>query len=409
MKRKITNLVLLAVFGLSGLVNAQIPTDSLVGYWPFNNNALDESGNGNDGVNTGAEIVPDRFGNDSMAYYFDGSDNITVSSNNFPDNLNQEYTFSVWFNPDSSVWTGGWRTIIFLGQNSPDVGTSIDYQHLAVGQYRLTHQTYANMLDSTKNGEIFNKWNHVVATYDGSTRKLYLNGELFGYDSYSSLNISDMTLRIGRREDSFLGSLDDIRIYNKCLNETEITALFNEIFCSDTIIKDTATHYVSNIEFQSESPQTYLQSIDSLTTTVGGCDSIIHHYTKYVFDANHCSDTTEVFDTTYVTVYDSISVTDTLIIDVVLTGIAPPNNTNTVIVYPNPANDYVIINTGDYSQMTDYNLQIVNTLGQTVFENLINQAEFQINVNDFGGYGTYFIKIFDDQGTLLDTRKLILQ
>src|SRR6056297_2194152 len=283
MKRKITILVLLAVFGLSGLIHAQIPTDSLVGYWPFNNNALDESGNGNDGVNTGAEIVSDRFGNDSSAYYFNGTDNITVGPNNFPDNLNQQYTFSVWCNPDSSVWTGGWRTILFLGQNSYNIGTSIEYLHPAVGQYRIAHGTYANMLDSTKNGEIFNKWNHIVATYDGSTRKIYLNGELFGYDSYSSLNISDMTLHIGRREDSFLGSLDDIRIYNKCLNETEITALFNETFCYDTIINDTTTHYVSNIEFQSESPQTYLQSIDSLTTANGSCDSIIYHYNNYVF------------------------------------------------------------------------------------------------------------------------------
>lgn len=185
--------------------------------------------------------------------------------------------------------------------------------------------------------------------------------------------------------------------------------LFPRVPCSDTILNDTIIHYVSDIEFQIESPKTYFESTDSLTTQVGGCDSIIHNYSKYIFDANHCTDTTEVFDTTYVTVYDSISVTDTLIINVVLTGITPPNNVNTVAVYPNPANDYVIINTGDYSQMTDYNLQIVNTFGQTVFENLINQAEFQINVNDFGGYGTYFIKIFDDQGTLLDTRKLILQ
>ena len=411
MKKQITILTMISLFSLSGLVHAQIPADSLVGYWPFNNNAIDESGNGNDGVNTGAEIVPDRFGNDSSAYYFNSNDYILVSSDNFPNSLNQQYTFSVWCKPDSSVWTGGWRTLMFLGQNSSNAGTQLEYQHPAVDQYRLFHGTYGNGLDSTKNGNIFNEWNHIVATYDGSIRKTYLNGELFGYDSYSSLNITNMTLQIGRREHSFLGFIDDIRIYNRSLNDSEITALYKENICSNTVINDTLYYFVSNIEFQPESPKVYWESTDSLTTQMGNCDSVVNHYSKYIFDTNYYTDTitTEVFDTTYVTVYDSISVTDTLIIDVLITGLTPPNNVNTIKVYPNPASDYVVINTGVYNQMPDYNLKIFNTLGQTVFENLINQEEFQINVNDFGGYGTYFIKIFDDQGTLLDTRKLILQ
>ncbi len=179
--------------------------------------------------------------------------------------------------------------------------------------------------------------------------------------------------------------------------------------CVDTLINDTITYFVADNSFSSISPVIYFEGIDSLNTLNGGCDSIIYHFTEYVFDGNYCTDTIEVFDTTYVTVYDSISVTDTLIIDCILTGIAPPNNINTLRIYPNPASDYVIINTGDYIQMTSYNLKIENTLGQTVFENLINQSEFQINVNDFGGYGTYFVKIYDDLGTLLDTKKLILQ
>lgn len=109
------------------------------------------------------------------------------------------------------------------------------------------------------------------------------------------------------------------------------------------------------------------------------------------------------------TIYEYISVTDTLIIDVTLTDILPPDNTNTIKVYPNPANEYVIINTGNFDQMSEYNIKIINTLSQLVWETEITQEEYQINVDTFGDYGTYFIQIFDNNDTLLDVRKIILE
>ena len=51
-----------------------LPTNGLVGYWPFNNNANDESGNGNNGTVNGATLTTDRFGSSNSAYLFDGID-----------------------------------------------------------------------------------------------------------------------------------------------------------------------------------------------------------------------------------------------------------------------------------------------------------------------------------------------
>jgi hypothetical protein len=51
------------------------PTNGLVGYWPFNGNANDESGNGNHGtVQNGAALTSDRAGNTESAYFFDAVD-----------------------------------------------------------------------------------------------------------------------------------------------------------------------------------------------------------------------------------------------------------------------------------------------------------------------------------------------
>ena len=52
---------------------AAVPLDGLVAYYPFNGNANDVSGNGNNGVVFGATLTSDRFGIADSAYYFGGN------------------------------------------------------------------------------------------------------------------------------------------------------------------------------------------------------------------------------------------------------------------------------------------------------------------------------------------------
>lgn len=69
----------IAVFGIATTTLAQVPsyvpTNGLVGYWPFNGNANDESGNGNNGTVNGATLTSDRFGSTNAAYSFNGVSN----------------------------------------------------------------------------------------------------------------------------------------------------------------------------------------------------------------------------------------------------------------------------------------------------------------------------------------------
>ena len=146
--------------------------------------------------------------------------------------------------------------------------------------------------------------------------------------------------------------------------------------------------------------------------SVAGLGSIYINY--FYTDPYGCSNSALqnviVYDTLGTTCIDTIyiSVTDTLIIDVLL-SLAPPDNINTIKIYPNPTQDFIIINTGNYFNMSDYTIKIENNLGQTIFQNLANQQIFQININDFGGYGIYFVKIIDNTGNVLTTRKIILE
>lgn len=79
MKTKIAILGLFAILYLSNYINAQIPTNGLVAYYPFNGNANDESGNGNNGIIHGATLTTDRCGKTDSAYYFNGISNFITT------------------------------------------------------------------------------------------------------------------------------------------------------------------------------------------------------------------------------------------------------------------------------------------------------------------------------------------
>ena len=221
----------------------------------------------------------------------------------------------------------------------------------------------------------------------------------------------------------------------------------NLIITNNYTSSDTIVNYVSNVEFQSNSPKTYLESIDSTLSTNGGCDSIVLNYINYVFNPNNCTNTTFItnYDTTFITVFDSVlvidsisiydtsfvtyydtnyftiydtityydsvlvSVTDTLIVNVNLSGISSPNNSNTLKIYPNPSNDVVFIDNGNFNSMSNYILKIINSLGQDVFNSFITIPQFQIPITSFGGVGLYYIQLYDNTGNLVEIRKLIIQ
>ena len=66
-------LITVAMVALYGNLYAQVNLDSgLVAYYPFNGNANDESGNGNNGTIHGAVLTSDRFGNEKFSFSFDG-------------------------------------------------------------------------------------------------------------------------------------------------------------------------------------------------------------------------------------------------------------------------------------------------------------------------------------------------
>jgi hypothetical protein len=129
----------------------------------------------------------------------------------------------------------------------------------------------------------------------------------------------------------------------------------------------------------------------------------------WVTDGN-CKDTVW-FNSQSATIYDTtlVTVTDTLLINTSVTGINPPNNVNTIKIFPNPASAYITIDYGNYTMMNGYQIKITNSLGQQKFQTTINQQSNYVSLASWGGNGLYFVHIIDPQGNILDIRKIVLQ
>jgi len=85
---------------------SQIPTDSLIAYYPFNGNANDSSGNNLHGItNGGVSWIVNRLGQADSAAYFDGNDGWIKVENAAPlcfDVSTDDYSISLFMRDDSS-------------------------------------------------------------------------------------------------------------------------------------------------------------------------------------------------------------------------------------------------------------------------------------------------------------------
>src|SRR5450755_2321282 len=111
---------LLAVFLTSA--NAQtFLTNGLVAYYPFNGNANDASGNGNNANTIQATPCADRFGITNAAYSFNGIDNY-IGFASVPTSQVDNWTMTAWVKPASLSQPASLNQVgvaVSLGYNDP--------------------------------------------------------------------------------------------------------------------------------------------------------------------------------------------------------------------------------------------------------------------------------------------------
>ncbi|MCD6065969.1 MAG: 5-Nucleotidase domain protein [Bacteroidetes bacterium] len=240
MKRK--SITLFSCLLFAAYMQAQLPTIGLTAYYPFNGNAVDASGNGNNGTVNGATLVNDRFGNCNSAYSFNGTSNYIVVPNATDVDMGatEDFTVAFWVKTASGNANGP-----MLSKST--VGVFNGYQFfsdntIAAGYCsspgQLSFYTASDAFeDACANGPVaddYTNWYFITGKYDHILNKsyLYVNGMLQGDIGESSGTISTIeNLYLGCATNGtlfFAGLLDDIRIYKRLLSNTEITTLYNE-------------------------------------------------------------------------------------------------------------------------------------------------------------------------------------
>jgi hypothetical protein len=223
-------------------IPSYVPTNGLVGWWPFNGNANDESGNGNNGIVNGATLTTDRNGNVGKAYSFDGVSEFIEVPSSSSISVSTSYSISTWLLAD--VWSFqsplDEHSIISKIDNGNWYG---GYEILSGGNGYIMHTgNIGSNFSVGASGYSVTTWHHVIVTFNGSMVKSYINGQLV--DSAlraGAIQTSNIPLRFARRggagyfNNYFDGKIDDIAIYNRALTQQEITALYQAQVCSLSI------------------------------------------------------------------------------------------------------------------------------------------------------------------------------
>ena len=203
----------------------------LVGHWKLNDTggstAVDASDNHNDGTYTGSVTLNSAGpypGDGSVAARFDGNSDYVAVPNESDYDLTSAISIAVWIKVDAFDAT--WQAIICKGDSawrlSRNGGTNT--LHFALtGVNPLSLNGTVNVNDG--------QWHHVVCTYDGSTKRLYVDGQVDVSASVTgSISTNDYDVLIGANGQAggreWCGSLFDVRVYDYALSPAEVAELY---------------------------------------------------------------------------------------------------------------------------------------------------------------------------------------
>lgn len=204
----------------------QAKDKDLVAYWNFNEGsgdiAKDSSGNNDDAEVSGAGWAK---GIEGYALEFDGAKNYVNCGTDPTLDITEAITLEAWIK--TSVLQGKG---IIAKYNSPGNGSYLltTREDLQIRfTIVLSDGTTVNMFRSFVYDD--DKWHHLVATYDGSSMKIYGDGVLLGIpqNQKGEIKVTTHKLTIGNYSSlayPFNGFIDDVRIYKRALGADEIKA-----------------------------------------------------------------------------------------------------------------------------------------------------------------------------------------
>jgi hypothetical protein len=223
--------------------HAQLPEP--VGRWAFDEGegytTADISGNGNDGTiwESGVAWTTDTPTGSGFALQFEGEQGAVDIGNPEILQLVGDITLAAWVKTDAA--TSQWHNIIVKGHGVGEIVLRLDGNGHPSQFWCGSYDNADHMVKSYDLVDELNTWIHLVGTYDSGNElwTLYFNGEWVAdaFDPVGAVTV-DRGWAIGARasadstyptERHYTGCIDDVRIYDAPLSESEVLQLYQEM------------------------------------------------------------------------------------------------------------------------------------------------------------------------------------
>ncbi len=197
---------------------------SLVAYWPFNDApSLGAAAAGGSSLTAAGGAAFTAAGKSGGGLALNGSSQYLAGTvANLPVG-NAHYSQAAWFKPTAL----GARGIV--GWGNYGAARQVNALRLFDSGNGFRHYWWGADLDATGLATNFldGAWHHVATTYDGTTRRIYLDGVQVAQDTPGTNGAAAANFRIGSTNNGefFIGTLDDVAIYNHALSVSEVQSL----------------------------------------------------------------------------------------------------------------------------------------------------------------------------------------
>ncbi len=205
-----------------------IPAPSgLVAWWPGDGNANDIRGNNNGALQNGATFAPGLAG---QAFSFDGVDDVVLAPDSPDLNFNSAspITVDLW-----ALRTGTSPVMHLVGKRSGCSGGLFNYQmalNTLSGQGLQFGSGFGPGNEVATGMDLpLNTWTHLAGSFDGSSFRFYINGQLVATSAGLLGPTTTAPLVIGGAGTcaTFAGLIDEVEIHNRALSDSEIHAIYN--------------------------------------------------------------------------------------------------------------------------------------------------------------------------------------
>ena len=238
-------IIVFLCISLAHLGFCQIPADSLKGYYKFNGDLLDYSGNSNHIVNSSGGYTTDRFSDSNSAFNLDGIDDSLVIPIPEFSPITGDFAISVWYKTNSPLVMNLFSSKQFPSDttNNFEIQLNSHDRNFLTNPWQLSlwYQTFVywngigNIGNAVGEGSAgaFTKgeWCHFVITRTADTLRIYRNHVLYfnSMDGHYNGTLGDaVDLLMSASPHRFKGAIDDLRLYNRYLTQAEVDLLWFE-------------------------------------------------------------------------------------------------------------------------------------------------------------------------------------